>query len=175
MLHPEHAAHNVGDGERARHESQPLWLRGVVRVGVGGGDDDETDGVVRDGEQQQELDAGVVQREDLHRRHPCERDVGRGGHSPANREICKLEGPRLQRRRAVAAEAAVAAREVGGGFFEPAMWRVRRRGGRVLWGDHVAFEGTPLELQVEEGEVCEDRPQHASDGGDERWERLARR
>ena len=65
MLHPEHAAHHEGGGERERDEAQPLGGRGVVRVRIGGGNDDEADRVVGDGEEQKELNPRVMQREDL--------------------------------------------------------------------------------------------------------------
>ena len=60
-----------------QREAHPLRLDRVVRVGVGNRDDAEADGVVGDGQQQQKVDGGVAQREDL--RETVRDGASRGG------------------------------------------------------------------------------------------------
>ena len=60
-----HEAQQEGDQHGAQDEKQPHRVGRVVRVAVGGSDDNETDGIISNGEEQKELDGRVMKREDL--------------------------------------------------------------------------------------------------------------
>ena len=68
VLKPQQRAQRQSDGDRTHTQQQPDGLRRVVGVGVNSGDDDETNGVVRDGEEEQEVDRGMTEWEDLRAR-----------------------------------------------------------------------------------------------------------
>ena len=154
LLHARHLAHadaqKEADGEHAEQACGPRPLRRVERVGVGERDDDEADKVVGDGEQQQIVDGGVAEREDAHRNHPRDGDVGGSGHAPAVHQVG--QGHWYQG-------------DVGGGAREQASMLVVRR---LVDGLHlVAFKASRRPLQRDEAEVDTDGASDTADGTDE--------
>jgi hypothetical protein len=76
------------DHDAQHGEQEPQGLEGLL--GVGDGDDEQPDGVVGDGEEQQEGDGRVAVAEDEPRHHVAERDVGRAGDRPAAAQLVEL-------------------------------------------------------------------------------------
>ena len=91
-------AQEVGVEHAEQDDDEELRAHRVAGIWVEDGDDDEPDGVVDDGEEQQVVDGRMGRAKDEARHHPSDRNVRRRHDAPAVEDCglgdCRREGAR---------------------------------------------------------------------------------